>query len=112
MITEKKMRLPSGFLLGVFRGAKSIVMQISFVMILFSDQISGSGKSFRGTNCLRGASPAPLPPWKKASHSEKVEMDYWEHDHLVDREIMPHIIKLDDDSDGDSIFDDEEDDEL
>ena len=33
----------------VFRGAaKSIVMQISFVMLLFSDQLSGRGKSFQG----------------------------------------------------------------
>ena len=29
-------------------GAKSIVMQICFVMLLFSDQISGRGKSFQG----------------------------------------------------------------
>ena len=55
----------TGFLLGIFfRGAKSIVMQISFVMLLFSDQISGRGKSFQGANCLRGAPPSPL--WKKA----------------------------------------------
>ena len=42
-------------------GAKSIVMQISFVkliFLLFSDQISGRDKS-RGANCLRGA---PCPP--------------------------------------------------
>ena len=45
-----------------FQGAKSIVMQISFVMqffLLFSDQISGGQKSPRGANCLRGR---PLPP--------------------------------------------------
>ena len=54
-----------GFLLGIFSGeAKSIVMQISFVMLLFSDQISGRGKSFQGgqtasggANCLRGGAP-------------------------------------------------------
>ena len=44
-------------------GAKSIVMQISVVMLiflLFSDQISGGRqKSLRGRPCL--------PPWKKAS---------------------------------------------
>ena len=55
----------SGFLLRISfqggRGAKSIVMQIPFVMLLFSDQISGRGKNFqRGANCLRGRSPAPL----------------------------------------------------
>ena len=44
----------AGFLLGIFQGG-SIVMQISFVMLLFSDQISGRGKSFQGANCLRGA---------------------------------------------------------
>ena len=38
-------------------GAKSIVMQISFVMLLFSDQISGRGKSFQ----VGGAAPCPLP---------------------------------------------------
>ena len=51
-----------------FRGAKSIVMQISFVMqifLLFSDKISGGQKSPRGANCLRGA--PSCPPWKKAS---------------------------------------------
>ena len=59
--------LTTGFLLGIFSGgAESIVMQISFVMLLFSDQISGRGKSFLGgTNCLRGA-PLPPPLWKKA----------------------------------------------
>ena len=29
-------------------GGKSIVMQISFVMLLFLDQVSGRGKSFQG----------------------------------------------------------------
>ena len=41
-----------------FMGAKSIVMQISFVLLiflLFSDQISGGQKSLRGANC--GAKP-------------------------------------------------------
>ena len=31
-----------------FRGGESIVMQISFIMLLFSDQISGRGKSLHG----------------------------------------------------------------
>ena len=43
-----------------FQGVKSIVMQISFVMLLFLDQISGTSKSFRGANCLRGRPPAPV----------------------------------------------------
>ena len=49
----------SGFLLGIFSGggAKSIVMQISFVLLLFSNQISGRGKGFQGANCLRGRPP-------------------------------------------------------
>ena len=49
-----------GFLLGIFsRGAKSIVMQISFVMLLFSDQISGRGKTFQGgAPCPYGRKPA------------------------------------------------------
>ena len=44
-------------------------MQISFVMLLFFDQISERGKSFQGGNCLKGAPPCPPPPpppWKKA----------------------------------------------
>ena len=58
----------SGFLLGIFsRGAKSIVMQISFVILLFSDQISGRGKSFQGANCLREHPPAP--PVEESQHS-------------------------------------------
>ena len=41
----------------------SIVMQISVVILLFSDQISGRGESFRGRgNCLRGRPSAPPPP--------------------------------------------------
>ena len=40
-----------------FQGAKSIVMQISYVMLLFSDQISGRGKVSEGGG----------PLWKKAS---------------------------------------------
>ena len=41
----------AGFLLGIFSGgggAKSIAMQSSFVMLLFSDQNSARGKSFQG----------------------------------------------------------------
>ena len=50
-----------GFLPGIFSGgAKSIVMQISFVMLLFSGQISRRGKSFRGGKLPQGG--APLPP--------------------------------------------------
>ena len=50
----------AGFLLGIFFGAaKSIVLQISFVMLLFSDQISGRGKSFQGGLPQGGH---PLPP--------------------------------------------------
>ena len=44
----------AGFLKEFFQGGESIVMQISFVMLLFSDQISGGGKSLQGANCLRG----------------------------------------------------------
>ena len=46
-----------------FQGGKSIVMQISIVMPLFSDQISGRGTSFRGGKLSQGAPPL----WKKAS---------------------------------------------
>ena len=58
-----------GFLLGIFfkgGGAKSIVTQISIVILLFSDQISGGGKSFSGGRLPQGgASLSPL--WEKAS---------------------------------------------
>ena len=54
--------LKAGFLLGIFfRGAKSIVMQISSVMLLFSDQISGRGKSFQGGKLPQGGAPCPSP---------------------------------------------------
>ena len=67
-MTDQKTTQYPGFLLGIFSGgAKSIVMQISFVMLLFSDQISGRGKSFRGGGKLpQGGAPCP-PLWKKAS---------------------------------------------
>ena len=43
--------------------AESIVVQISFVMLLFSDQMSGRGKSFQGGKLpQRGVPPAPPPP--------------------------------------------------
>ena len=72
-ITMIAVETPSAsFLPGIFLGgggAKSIVTQISFVMLiflLFSDQISGGG-----ANCLRGTPPAPPPPrLKKASLAE------------------------------------------
>ena len=50
--------------------------------------------------------------WKNCiNHCEKVEMNYWERDHIVDQEIMPLIIKFyehsdDDFLDGNSISDD------
>ena len=37
-------------------------MQISFVMLLFSDQISGRGKSFQGGQTVSGGRPLPPPP--------------------------------------------------
>ena len=38
-------------------------MQISVVILLFSDQISRRGESFQGgADCLRGAPPRPRPP--------------------------------------------------
>ena len=50
----------AGFLLGIFSGgAKSIVMQISFVMLLFSNQISGRSKSFQGGQTASGGRPPP-----------------------------------------------------
>ena len=51
----------TGFLLGIFFRGEFIVIQISFVMLLFADQISGRGKS------VQGGAPCP-PPWKKASY--------------------------------------------
>ena len=47
-----------------FQGAKSVVMQISFVMIiflLFLDQISGEGKSLRGGQTASGGASSALP---------------------------------------------------
>ena len=51
-----------GFLLGIF-SAESIVVQISIVMLLFSDQISGRGKSFQGGKLPQWGAPL----WKKSS---------------------------------------------
>ena len=58
--------LYSGFLLGIFfRGAKSIVMQISIVILLFSDQILGRGKSFQGGKLPQGGTPLRPPCGRK-----------------------------------------------
>ena len=58
----------SGFLLGIFfRGAKSIVMQISIVILLFLDQISGKGKSFQGGKTASGGTPL-CPPVEESQY--------------------------------------------
>ena len=49
-------------------------MQISIVMLLFSDQISGRGKSFQGGKLPQGRPPAPL--WKKASNGTTSALDH------------------------------------
>ena len=52
----------SGFLLEIFfRGAKSIVLQISIVILSFSDQISEKGKSFQGGKLPQGGHPLRPP---------------------------------------------------
>ena len=64
--------LKSWFLPGIFsrgRGAKSIVMKISFVMLLFSDQISGGGKSLQGGQTASGGA---LPPCGRKPESQFV----------------------------------------
>ena len=60
------------FFSGFFRGGgvKSIVMQISIVMLLFSDQISGRGKTFQGSKLPQGA--PPLPPPVEESQNEVI----------------------------------------
>ena len=53
----------ASFLLGIFSGGKSIVMQISIVMLLFLDQISGRSKSFqRGGQAASGGAPCGRKP--------------------------------------------------
>ena len=48
----------TGFLFGIFSGlAKSIIMQIPFVMLLFSNQISRRGKNFQGGKVPQGVPP-------------------------------------------------------
>ena len=57
----------TGFLLGIFfrgGGQKFIVMQISFVILLFSDQISGRSKSFQG-----GKLAPPAPPVEESQNT-------------------------------------------
>ena len=53
----------------LFLGAKSIVMQISFVMLiflLFLDQISGGAKVSKGGKLPQGGTP--LPPVEESQH--------------------------------------------
>ena len=62
----RQWRAKLAFFLEFFSGgAKSIVMQISIVILLFSDQISGRGESFQGGQTASGGAP-PAPLWKKA----------------------------------------------
>ena len=58
-------------------------MQISVVILLFSDQISGKGESFQGgANCLRGVPPCLLPVEESQSISKvmAIEMQF---DHFL-----------------------------
>ena len=67
--TENNIGPNPGFLPGIFfGGGESIIMQISFVMLLFSDQISGKGKVSKGGTASGGGRPRapPCPLWKKA----------------------------------------------
>ena len=66
--------ITAGFLLGIFfkGGAKSVVMQISFFMLLFSNQVSGRGKSFQeGQTASRGA---PCPPVEESQTEVSEEL--------------------------------------
>ena len=54
-----------------FQGAKSIVMQIYFVTLLFSDQISGRGKVSEGGKLPHGPPVSPLPPPVEESQYSK-----------------------------------------
>ena len=67
----------SGFLLRIFfrGGAKSIVMQISVVMLLLSNQISGRGKSFHGGKLPQGGRP-PSPCGRKPGVYMKVSFSW------------------------------------
>ena len=50
--------IPSGFLPGIFFRGEYIVMQISFVMLLFWEPNFREGQSLQGgANCLRGVPP-------------------------------------------------------
>ena len=54
--------------------AESIVVQISFVMLLFSDQMSGRGKSFQGDKLPQGGvPPAPPPPVEESQRRLRVK---------------------------------------
>ena len=56
-----------------FQGAKSIVMQISFIMLiflLFSDQILGGAKVSEGSKLLEKG--APPPPFYPVEESQKM----------------------------------------
>ena len=55
-----------------FQGGKSIVMQISVVILLFSDQISGRGKSFQGGQTASGG--RPLPPCGRKPETVQAEL--------------------------------------
>ena len=88
----------AGFLLGIFSGgAKSIVMQISIVILLFSDQISGRGKSFqRGENCLRGR---PLPPCGKTPGGkdvmfQKVTRTQGNVGRRSEKDLLKHVLNV------------------
>ena len=70
-----------------FQGAKSIVMQISFVMLiflLFSDQISGGQKSLRGQTASGGH---PLPPFGRKPVYQIVKWSVVETDPLQEQEL-------------------------
>ena len=52
-------------------------MQISFVMLLFSDQFLGKGKSFQGGKLSQGAPSAPpVEESQKISDEKNIKLNY------------------------------------
>ena len=67
-------------------------MQISIVILLFSDQISGRGKSFQGANCLRGA--PPFPPVGESQQLRWYQIPDCRISHTRATKILPLVLQL------------------
>lgn len=71
--------------------------------------ISAKSLSEKQDLCIKLFNEYSQEEWKKCcEHVKKIELEYWERDHVIDDEIDRIIISLNDDDSVDSVISDDE----